>query len=102
MRREYAEAKLEAETELADAWQEILDGRAELADAWQKIQDGKRNFADAKATLAREAADAVEDRKGGKKQMPFLNWRRENASSWMGKRSWKTENVNIRRAASST
>jgi putative ABC transport system permease protein len=68
-KREYAEAKLEAETELADAWQEILDGRAELADAWQKIQDGKAELADAKATLARETADAVREIEKGRKEL---------------------------------
>lgn len=57
-KQEYEEAKLEAETELADAYKEIQEGKADLVKAWKEIQDGKIDLEDAKKTLEEETLKA--------------------------------------------
>ncbi len=59
-RRELADARLEAETELADAWRQIVDGENQLNDAKAQIADGEEEIASAKALLdeKQEEADA--------------------------------------------
>lgn len=65
-KKEYEEAKLEAETELADAYNEIQEGKADLIKAWSEIQDGRRELEEAKKTLEEETLKAekeIEDAK---------------------------------------
>lgn len=60
-KKEYFDAKLEAEKELADAYLEIQEGKVELADALIELEDGKRELADAKKTLQEETIKAEKE-----------------------------------------
>lgn len=52
---------LEVTEELADAAEEIEDGKLELSDAAKDIEEGKIELADAKITLREEVADAEKE-----------------------------------------
>lgn len=64
-KKEYEEAKLEADTELSDAAVKIANGKSKLSDAALEIQDGKIKLKDARETLQKEKADAEADIKDG-------------------------------------
>lgn len=66
---EYEDGKKEAEAELAEAWQEIEEGRDELRDAKLKIEDGTKEIADAKNTLKKETADANNEINDAKQEL---------------------------------
>ncbi len=60
-KKEYEQAKEEAEIELADAAREIEDGKIELSDAAKDIEEGKIKLADARITLDKEIQDAKKE-----------------------------------------
>ncbi|MGM0396669.1 MAG: ABC transporter permease, partial [Bacillota bacterium] len=66
---EYYDGKAEADQELKDAWEEILDGRRELADALVELQDGEKKLADARITLRDEVADAQKEIAEGEQEL---------------------------------
>ena len=54
---EYADAKEEAETKLADALKEIEDGKTKIADSEVKLKNARNELAAGEAKLAKERAN---------------------------------------------
>ncbi|WP_422486086.1 FtsX-like permease family protein [Gudongella sp. DL1XJH-153] len=66
---EYNDGKSEADQELADAWKDILEGRVELSDALKELQDGEKELSDARVTLRDEVADAEKEIADGEQEL---------------------------------
>ncbi len=63
---DYNEGKLEAETELDEAYKDLEDGRKELAEGLIELNDGKKELEDARQTLKKEVRDANKEIEDGK------------------------------------
>ena len=89
-RQELEDGRKEAEEELADARKELEDGEKELADGKKEYEDGKQELADARQEIAdgkKELADARKEIRDGKKELAdakkeLEKGRQELADGW--------------------
>lgn len=70
-KEELEEGRAEADAELADAWAQIEEGETQISDARQELEDGRTQIVKAKATLdskQKELEDAKSQYEAGKKE----------------------------------
>ncbi|NMA69343.1 MAG: FtsX-like permease family protein, partial [Desulfitobacterium sp.] len=68
-KKDYAEGKEKAESELASAWEKIQDGKKALADAQREIAQGEKDLKDGEIALAEERKKVEKELKAKEKEL---------------------------------